>query len=91
MKKYEYKEYLKSDHWQATRKATLASRNYKCEKCGACRQLEVHHRTYANVGAERPEDLQVLCEACHRWEHFPMSRIEADLDKWMKDFKQGKG
>ena len=50
--------------------------------------LHVHDLTYANLGAERPEDLQVLCEQCHRWEHFPMCRIEADLDKWLNDFKR---
>lgn len=89
--KMDYQEYLQSEHWQKTRKATLADRNYRCEQCGRRWPLHVHHLTYANLGAERPEDLQVLCEDCHRSEHFPMSRMEAELDKWLNDFKQGKG
>ena len=88
--KTEYQDYLKSEHWQKTRKATLADRNYRCEKCGGSGPLHVHHLTYANLGAEWPEDLQVLCEFCHRWEHFPMRRIEADLDNLFNDFKRGK-
>ena len=91
MTKSEYEKYLKSAHWLKTRKAKLASCNYRCEKCSGSCKLEVHHRTYANLGAERLKDLQVLCEVCHKWVHFPMSRIESELDKWHSDFKQGKG
>lgn len=91
MKNTEYEKYLNSDHWQKTRKAKLVSRNYRCEKCGGSCKLQVHHRNYDNLGAERPEDLQVLCDGCHRWEHYPMSRIERELDKWHNDFKHGKG
>ncbi len=87
--KMDYQKYLQSEHWQNTRKTALTDRNYRCEKCGRRGPLHVHHLTYANLGAERPEDLQVLCEQCHRWEHFPMCRIEADLDKWLNDFKRG--
>jgi 5-methylcytosine-specific restriction endonuclease McrA len=87
-----YNQYLLTEHWQKTRKATLAARGYQCEKCrkrGG--ELHVHHLTYARLGQERPEDLQVLCSECHRWEHFPMRRIEADLEKWLEDFKRGRG
>jgi 5-methylcytosine-specific restriction endonuclease McrA len=81
----DYKEYLQSDHWQKTRKATLADRKYKCEQCGRRGLLHVHHLTYANLWAERPEDLQVLCEQCHYLEHFSMTRIEAELAKWLNE------
>jgi len=32
-------------------------------------RLEVHHLTYANLGREEPDDLIVLCPACHAAEH----------------------
>jgi len=31
--------------------------------------LEVHHRTYERVGAERPADVIALCKACHEKHH----------------------
>lgn len=83
----EYQDYLKTEHWQTTRKATLADRNYKCEKCGKRGLLHVHHLTYKRLGDELPEDLQVLCPECHRGEHYPMSRIEAELEQWLKGYK----
>ncbi len=85
-----YDEYLKTEHWQYTRRKVLADRGHQCEKCrkrGG--ELNVHHLTYERLGEEMPEDLQVLCRECHRWVHFPMRRIEADLDKWLQDFKRG--
>jgi 5-methylcytosine-specific restriction endonuclease McrA len=67
----EYQDYLKSEHWQKTRKATLPDRNYQCENCGRRGAPHVHHLTYTNLGAERPEDLEVLCRACHIEKHTP--------------------
>ena len=32
-------------------------------------RLEVHHLTYERLGHEHPEDLIVLCPACHAAEH----------------------
>lgn len=32
-------------------------------------QLDVHHLTYDRVGAERPDDLVVLCHRCHAETH----------------------
>lgn len=32
-------------------------------------KIHIHHKTYARVGRERMEDLEVLCEACHFAEH----------------------
>jgi hypothetical protein len=31
--------------------------------------LDVHHRSYARLGAELPADLEVLCRPCHGAEH----------------------
>jgi hypothetical protein len=32
-------------------------------------ELEVHHRTYDNLGAELVSDLVVLCHSCHELHH----------------------
>jgi hypothetical protein len=29
-------------------------------------ELQVHHRHYKTLGREQPEDVEVLCPACHR-------------------------
>jgi hypothetical protein len=39
---------------------------YTCgDRCCSSKHLEVHHRSYANLGAEEFEDLQVLCRYHH--------------------------
>lgn len=61
----EYLEYLGSLQWHAKREAALKRSGYTCENCGAHKNLEVHHRHYDTLFNERPEDLRVLCTACH--------------------------
>lgn len=72
-----YDNYLASDHWQRTRIQRLLRANInkewnliQCDRteCGLfvpLMVLDVHHLTYARVGSERMEDLQVLCRSCH--------------------------
>lgn len=62
-------EYLRSEHWQATRHAALGRARFRCERCGTDRRLHVHHLTYVRLGAELDEDLEVLCISCHYAEH----------------------
>lgn len=70
-----YRDYLKTDHWQATKKQAIAGAGYQCQRCGQKYEpherwnFNVHHRTYENRGAELDEDLEVLCRACHAREH----------------------
>lgn len=64
-RKTEYQEYLRSPKWQATREQALARAGYRCQVCNRSDQLQVHHRTYANLGNELPNDLTVLCDPCH--------------------------
>jgi 5-methylcytosine-specific restriction endonuclease McrA len=64
----EYRDYLASPEWQATAAAALERADQRCQVCNADRwfsPLEVHHRTYERLGAERPADLIVLCRHCH--------------------------
>lgn len=53
-----------SEQWKATRRARLDHDAGLCVFCKMPAQ-EVHHVTYANVGAEQVEDLRSLCKICH--------------------------
>lgn len=67
-----YEQYLLTEHWQKIKKTACKRVQYKCEKCGqnpGRGRLHVHHLTYVNRGNEKPEDLQVLCDVCHKKEH----------------------
>ena len=64
------KAYMASDQWNMKRKATLKRDNYSCQCCGISEvPLEVHHITYRNYLAEKPEDLVSLCRGCHQLVH----------------------
>lgn len=61
--------YLRSDHWHAVRQWALLVDRHRCRECGRGGRgitLDVHHRTYEHLWAERPEDLETLCRQCHR-------------------------
>ena len=65
-----YLDYLKTDEWNETRKAALKRSNYECQRCGRKNtRLDVHHKTYKNRGAEKDNDLMVLCRKCHKRIH----------------------
>ena len=83
MKKGEYQQYLQSDHWRDLRKKVLRDCT-GCEMCGVPRwlasiaydqDLHLHHLTYANLGKEDRNDLQVLCARCHEIETFGRSDL----------------
>lgn len=69
MTKETYKRYLKTHHWQQLRQQALDRANGKCEMCGYIPWkkgvLQVHHKTYINVGNESLDDLIVVCARCH--------------------------
>jgi len=64
-----YRVRMGTIQWQRERDLALERDDYRCQNCGCDEQLVVHHRTYARVGDEWPEDLVVLCRDCHEWEH----------------------
>lgn len=64
-----YQAYLNSPSWRLRRNTALKDSGWRCQRCPAKRNLQVHHRTYERLGAERDADLEVLCENCHRDEH----------------------
>ena len=64
-----YLAYLNSPAWRATRNRALRLADYRCQHCGNKRDLQVHHRTYERLGREWDQDLEVLCDSCHRGHH----------------------
>jgi len=45
----QYVEYLHSEEWEEKRVARLEIDEYKCQRCGSWKSLQVHHLTYKNV------------------------------------------
>jgi 5-methylcytosine-specific restriction endonuclease McrA len=58
-------EYYKSEEWEKIRIFALHRTQNRCQRCGAEKNLEVHHLTYDNLYNEKPQDLEVLCKKCH--------------------------
>jgi 5-methylcytosine-specific restriction endonuclease McrA len=60
---------LHSQRWRELRARLIVERG-GCERCGyppgqGDVALTLHHLTYRRFGAERDEDLEVLCVPCH--------------------------
>ena len=69
-KKLDYKEYLKTPHWQAKRTEAFSKQGNKCRVCGSPYSLNIHHRRYRYKGKsilykELNQNLLVLCQDCH--------------------------
>ena len=64
-----YQEYLTSEHWDEVRRRELRFARYACRLCGSKDNLQVHHRSYENLGYERSSDVIVLCGDCHHKFH----------------------
>ena len=69
-----YREYLKTEHWQAMRAVALEMAGGRCQLCNADKRLQTHHRTYDRRGFEDPGDLIVLCGNCHAKFHDKLDR-----------------
>ena len=61
----DYQLYLKTEHWQRVRQATIDRFGGRCAVCNSNQQLDVHHRTYERRGCETPADTILLCRGCH--------------------------
>jgi hypothetical protein len=63
-----YLEYLQTEGWKRRSKEAMERAGYKCaldNRSGNEYTLHTHHKTYENIGHEKPEDLIVLCDECH--------------------------
>lgn len=66
---FSYRKYLASPAWREKRDAALERADHACQVCNSPHELEVHHRTYERLCAERASDLTVLCRTCHTLFH----------------------
>lgn len=90
-----YQKYIKSKPFKELREKVLERENYKCQFCGRSIEeiadnkkitLQVHHRSYDNLGkcnGEEEQDLVVLCSVCHRACHSAKSNLRRFSDKSM--------
>ena len=58
---------LSGPQWDAARLRVLEGAGWRCERCQAAGALEAHHKTPLHRGGAPydPENLLVLCRACH--------------------------
>lgn len=88
-----YSELLKDPRWQRRRLEILNRANFQCEECEADNQtLHVHHKLYrkgAKPWEYAPEELQCLCEDCHRGRHGLSGILQATLARLsLRDLEQ---
>jgi len=65
----EYQEYLKSDEWREKRAKVMRRAGGVCEGCMSRPAMQVHHKTYVNIGRELLFELVALCSVCHAQAH----------------------
>lgn len=79
LKKLQYSDYLKSDHWKNIRHKKLKNVEFKCQICNAEKtELHVHHNTYERKGQEYLSDLLVLCKECHNQFHDKIKKVDSN-------------
>lgn len=67
-----YHGYTHSERWKRLKTRIIRERGRTCERCGKSdpfTPIHLHHLTYARLRHEAPEDLQLLCEPCHKLMH----------------------
>ena len=69
-----YQEFLSSPFWLEKKEWILDCLGNECQKCSSKEKLQVHHKSYLNVGNEGIKDVIVLCKKCHEEEHNDSSR-----------------
>jgi hypothetical protein len=71
LREMRYADYLRTPEWRRRRDRALSLAHWRCEwpNCLETQTLEVHHRSYEHLGAERDEDLRVLCRRHHHGLH----------------------
>lgn len=75
--KLRYAHFLETPYWKAVKKMKLKKQRV-CERCGTDRMLQVHHKTYFHHYDEHKwlEDLEVLCNDCHKAKHEPVKKFK---------------
>ena len=62
----EYQSVIASREWRQKRQRLIQERQ-GCERCFLItHKLEIHHKHYRALGSEADDDLEVLCQSCHK-------------------------
>ncbi len=64
-----HEDYLCSNQWQQKRIQVLERAKGKCEVCELNDATDIHHNTYDRFGEEPLEDLEAVCDFCHKVLH----------------------
>lgn len=64
-----YNRYLLSEAWADKKSQVLKRDGYRCVCCNTQAALQVHHKTYENIGKEPLSDLASMCKSCHDATH----------------------
>lgn len=64
-------DYLHTSVWYKLRAKRLKMDNFRCQRCGAAINVQVHHIHYPEVWGEEDyaNDLITLCDECHEAIH----------------------
>lgn len=85
-----YKVYLQGEHWKLMRRLRLEVDTEQCTVCGSKNQLNVHHKTYDRIGAEKLSDLITLCQECHAKYHNKLGKGNFDVKRIVSSSIQNK-
>ena len=60
--------YTPSHHTARKLAYVVLNREYKCERCGSTKNVDVHHKD-GDRNNNTPENIALLCRSCHMKEH----------------------
>ena len=61
-----YQKRISSSEWKTLKHTIIDHRGNRCERCAIeSSSLELHHLHYNSLGSEKPQDVELLCQACH--------------------------
>jgi 5-methylcytosine-specific restriction endonuclease McrA len=75
MTRAEYADHLQTSGWRWKSFQAKDRAGFRCALCNSPSRVETHHRSYANIPNERPDDLIVLCFNCHRRHHGTLDAV----------------
>jgi len=81
----EYKKYLNTNHWKDVKIRYRASKSIQvCYICGTDEKINLHHKSYKRIGAEKLNDLLPLCSKCHMLVHtkLKLEHNNSKLNLW---------
>lgn len=65
-----YQAYLRTDYWRIFRHSVITECGPRCQVCDKrLARPQLHHLSYERLGKERPSDVIIACDDCHRRFH----------------------